>query len=231
MCLLIKIYSMFLLQIVWKYYYSRKSSADHATLYQLRNVMHRTNVVSDPKNNYNACDDFYTLVIECHIIAVAMEILKMADTDHAPDSSDFPGLDTIWMELQEKSNLLEAITNRIVDSLSLNFNNYKPNNGSSDKVRLYGTQLLSLGCFYLEYSDAIKEGDGIRVLRCWRYLLPMFISSRHKNYAAEALNLLLQHNYVLSPRGAHKLIWCRFINVSGQPGHNIPTDLHMEHLN
>lgn len=128
MCLLIQKCSMFLLQIIWKYYYSSKSSADHGTLYQLRNVMHRTNVVSHPKNNYNACDDFFILIVESHIIALAMEILKMADTDNAPDSSDFSGLDSIWMEPQYRTNLLEAITNRIVDSLSLNFNNYKSNN-------------------------------------------------------------------------------------------------------
>ena len=73
----------------------------------------------------------------------------------------------------------------------------------------------------------MQEGDGIQVLRCWRYLLPMFISSGHKNYAAKAaLNLLLQHDYVLSPCEASELIWCCFINVSGQPRYNIPTETH-----
>ena len=30
----------------------------------------------------------------------------------------------------------------------------------TDEVHEYSMQLLSLGCFYLEYSDAIQEGDG-----------------------------------------------------------------------
>ena len=35
----------------------------------------------------------------------------------------------------------------------------------------------------------------------------------------------------LSPRQAAELIWSHFINTHGKPGHNIPNDLHMEHLN
>ena len=117
-----------------------------------------------------------------------------------------------------------------MDELSLDFNNFVYKD-TDDKVRQYSIQLSSLGCLYLEYSDAIREGDGNRVLRCWRYMLPIFASSGCKNYAIEAFNLLLQHDYILPPQEAGQLIWGRFINVKGQPGHNIPNDLHMEHLN
>ena len=30
----------------------------------------------------------------------------------------------------------------------------------------YGKKLLGLGCFYLKYQDAIREEDGLHVLRC-----------------------------------------------------------------
>ena len=100
-----------------------------------------------------------------------------------------------------------------------------------DMVHVYGKNLLSIGLFYLEYSDAIREGDGIRVLRCWRYLLPMLIGSGRKNYAIEAFQLLMQHDYYLSPREAAELVWSRFVNTRGHQGCNIPTDLHLEHLN
>ena len=75
--------------------------------------------------------------------------------------------------------------------------------------------MLSLGCFYLELSDAIKEGDGERVLR----------------YSVEALNMLCQYQYDFSPRLAQELIWSRFISTHSSPGRNIPEDLHQEHLN
>lgn len=96
------------------------------------------------------------------------------------------------------------------------------------QVLEYGKRLLSTGSFYLEFSDAIKEGDGERVLRCWKYLLK---SSGRKNYAVEVLNMLCQYHYMLTPRKAQELIWSRFISTHNAPGHNIPCDLHQEHLN
>lgn len=90
---------------------------------------------------------------------------------------------------------------------------------------------MSLGLFFLEYSDSIREGDGLRVLRCWRYLLPLFVASHRTNYSIEAFNILYQYHFMLSPRQAQQLIWDRFVNTQGRPGQNIPCDLHLEHLN
>lgn len=39
----------------------------------------------------------------------------------------------------------------------------------------YAKEVLTHSLFYLEYKDAIREGDGIRVLRCWKYLLLFFV--------------------------------------------------------
>lgn len=102
---------------------------------------------------------------------------------------------------------------------------------SNDGVSSYSIQLLRIGCLYMEFADAIREGDGDRVLRCWRYFLPIFRAAHCTNYACESLELLYQHRYVLSPRLSNQLLWGRFVNVRGLPGKNIPLDLHMEHLN
>ena len=83
----------------------------------------------------------------------------------------------------------------------------------------------------MEFKDAIREGDGKRVLRCWRYMLPLFRFTQHKNYCIEAFNLLCQYSFRLPPRQAEELIWSWFINTHGVPGRNIPLDLHLEHLN
>ena len=85
--------------------------------------------------------------------------------------------------------------------------------------------------FTCVFPDAIKEGDGGRILHCWKYLLPLFWNSGRKNYAIEALNLLCQHNFTLSPHHRQQLLSARCINVHGIRGRNIPSDLHMEHLN
>ena len=100
-----------------------------------------------------------------------------------------------------------------------------------DRVFQYSVQLLRLGLFYHEFADAIREGDGNRVLRCWKYMLPIFSASGSRNYACEAANLLIQHSYTLPPRLAQQLLWSRFVNVHGRPGCNVPVDIQLEHLN
>ena len=70
-----------------------------------------------------------------------------------------------------------------------------------------------------------------RVFRCWKYLLPIFVNSGRKNYSIEALLLLCQHEYLLPPQQAKRLLYSRFVNTRGIQGRNIPADLHNEHLN
>ena len=41
----------------------------------------------------------------------------------------------------------------------------------------------------------------------------------------------MHYYYILPNRYAEQMLWGRFINSEGGSGHNIPADLHMEHLN
>ena len=100
-----------------------------------------------------------------------------------------------------------------------------------DKVLEYSKLVFSCGLLYAEYCDAIKEGGGLRVVRCWRYMLLFFTRTQRKNYSIEAFSLLAQYHFLFSQRQVHQLVWGRFINVHGLPGRNIPCDLYMEHLN
>ena len=62
-------------------------------------------------------------------------------------------------------SVLEAIVSQYIN---LSF----PSTGSSsraDHVLEYTKETLSLGLLLLEFKDAIREGDGSRVLRCWKY--------------------------------------------------------------
>lgn len=57
-----------------------------------------------------------------------------------------------------------------------------------------------------------------------------FHCDRKPKYALEALRLQLQLAS-LDPYLAHQLKWERFVNTHGGIGHNIPCDLHNEHIN
>ena len=62
-------------------------------------------------------------------------------------------------------------------------------------------------------------------------MLSLFKASNKTKYSVEAFNMLSQHHFILSERLSKQLLWSRTVNVHGQPGKNIPMDLHMEHLN
>ena len=95
----------------------------------------------------------------------------------------------------------------------------------------YACEALSLGLLLMEFRDGIREGDGERVLRVWKYLFLIFKATGHRNYALEAFTLLEQYHFLLPPFLAEQLKWLRFINTHGKKGKNISMDLHMEHLN
>lgn len=189
-------------------------------------------MVAKPIDGFNGCDDFFRVVLEGLVLVAAMEKFGMTSVQDAPSKKwASQGQNTQLVNEHDRRNLLESLCLAIVDSFTTcNFHG-KPVAKAMDKVYLYEKYLLSVGLFYLEYADAIKEGDGTRVLRCWRYMLPMFVSSGKRNYAIESMKLLMQHDYLLSQREAAELIWSRFINVHGYAGRNISNDLHMEHLN
>ena len=102
---------------------------------------------------------------------------------------------------------------------------------SPDGVFNYASAVLNDGLLLLEFRDAIHEGDGPRIMRCWKFLLLFFRFAGHTKYAQEALNMQLLLNGSTSPQVANQLCWGRVASTRGGKGHNLPIDLHMEHLN
>lgn len=100
-----------------------------------------------------------------------------------------------------------------------------------DGVFNYASAVLNDGLLLLEFKDAIREGDGVRILRCWKALMVYFHYSKHTNYQQEAFYTLALTSAAASPRVASQLTWSRVVNARGGRGRNIPVDLRMEHLN
>jgi hypothetical protein len=104
---------------------------------------------------------------------------------------------------------------------------------SSDDMFNYQSSFLEVGMLLANFYDAISEGDGQRVVRCWKFILLYLVQdgASSRKYALEAFYLLCQINSTLSPRAAHRLIWNRFYKTKSCPGGNIPLDLALEHFN
>ena len=72
------------MQVIWKRLYKSTSARDRATMYSLRNVINRRNVVERPMKAVNACEEFFLLVVESHILTGAMSVFDMESADAVP---------------------------------------------------------------------------------------------------------------------------------------------------
>ena len=182
--------------------------------------------MTNVKKDLNSCEEFMELVTTAHVLSAAIEITKV---------DDLSGLSMMILTSNSQDHFDELATvakNVCKEFCRVSYSSIPHSSStSSDRVKEYAMESLSLGLFLLEFKDAIREGDGTRVLRCWKYLLIIFRVTGHTNYCLEALNLLTQYYYTLPPRYAEQMLWGRFVNSQGGPGQNISADLHMEHLN
>ncbi len=176
-------------------------------MFQLRNLINRSGVPTNPEKNMKACEDFLMLMIISHVVTAMKKLLQYE-------------IENISVSWAAKSLIF---THLLLPSSSV----------VQDGVTMYAreqTLTLTLGLIWLEFNDAIKEADGDRILLSWKIMMPIFKATNHTNYFREAVNLLTQV-YTLAPRKVGQLLWSRCINNHGRKGCNIPCDLKQEHLN
>ena len=117
-------------------------------------------------------------------------MLRMSNLDHISSRDALDSPQDVWMlPTTERRDALKKVCKQVVDSF-VKFSFSEDQSSSDEQVLKYAQQILSLGCFYLELCDAVKEGDDERVLRCWIYLLLIFLASGRTNYSREVLSML-----------------------------------------
>ncbi len=102
---------------------------------------------------------------------------------------------------------------------------------SEDPLYNYHRGKLIFGLFMLDLSDAIREGDGQRLMNLYKIALLFFNFHGAVKYFYTTLLLLVKIHAILPEGKAFRLIWNRFFNKHGWKGRNIPLDLRLEHLN
>ena len=84
-------------------------------MYQLRNLINRSNVGKIPKNNFNSCDDFTEIVITAHVICAAFETMGLQNFDNIPSDDHIPSADTVWTQTnEERMEILDKVSKSIV---------------------------------------------------------------------------------------------------------------------
>lgn len=217
-------------QVIWIRLF-KSSYADGGTMQQLKHLINRSNVPRKPKKDVNAAQDFLAIVTLGHIVAAAMSYFEMKDDTDQPKHAYLKAIAVVRSPKEQQSFFHNAICEMLKHNLVLTTMDTDASPDASDKVNMYARELLSLGLLMAEFDDAIKEGDGLRVMNCWKFLLLIFKSAKRKNYALEAFYLLAQYHVVFPPRQREQLLWSRFVNMKGKAGCNISADLYNEHLN
>ena len=100
-----------------------------------------------------------------------------------------------------------------------------------DDLYNYSCARLCVGLLLLNANDAVKEGDGDRLIRFYNIFTFIFRMNGNHKYAYVCLRLKARELALLSPRVFHRLKWNRFVNNKGGPGKNISLDLRLEHIN
>ena len=106
------------------------------------------------------------------------------------------------LEKEEQCEILKSVCGVIVEEFTgiSTFETIQDERSvnEQDRVLAYAKEVMTLGLFHTELVDAVCEGNGLRVLRWWKFMLLIFKGTGRKNYSIEAFILLARHQYLLS---------------------------------
>ena len=89
-----------------------------------------------------------------------MNVLGMDALSDTPSETVVPNAQNVWMlSHKEQKSILTSICELIINKF-IPFKFQQPQMSSNDGVLNYTTSLLSVGCFYLNFINAVREGMG-----------------------------------------------------------------------
>jgi len=176
--------------------------------------------IANVKGHMNEIDDFTNIVLRAYVTYLGIKKFQLTQ------SADMDLKEEVFF--QTCSEIVEEYTQ--LSKIPPFADEREP--PSQDQVYEYTKTLLHYLLAYEGFEDAIKYGDGLRVYRYYKFYLPhLRIYSSQSKMADEAIYIQLQHDFLMTEFQRHQLLWERFINTKGLSGHNIPADLHIEHIN
>ena len=138
--------------------------------------------MKDPSKNVSACEDFFMLVLESLVMVACITVFKMASVEDTPSQEVIPEETAAQDDAIRRDTMLEAVKSVLDEYVCLPTTKDNSEQTLQDHVKEYARDVLCLGLLYLEFSDAIREGDGERIIRFWKYLLLLFKDSGRTNF-------------------------------------------------
>ena len=188
------------------------------------------------KEAVNDDREFLTFVTHGLVILSTMKVLGIKKLD------DFPaGIPSQRHSLEVRQRYLDSVASAVVDTFVFPHGVLppdKPQQGQpgqpgqpEDYKHNYICALLREGLLDMARMDAVKQGDGDRIIRHWRYDFVHFHVFKHPNYRLLSFRMIAQIYALLTPRMAARVIHNRTVNAHGGIGCNISLDLFLEFLN
>ena len=104
----------------------------------------------------------------------------------------------------------------------------KGDDNKQDYCYNYHIAKLTFGLFLMDFSDAVKEGDGDRLFNIYKVALLLFKTHGHYKYAYVILLHLVKCISILPKQQALSCKWNKFYNGTGHIGRNISLDYKKE---
>ena len=182
-------------------------------------------------DKYILCKDRVQSILEKTRKAQDEEDNARAPSDRFP--CRFPGCEKSFKHDGKRRRDHENSHDGFVIKDSTKSRAVKAPKSSLDDMYNYQCSFMEVSMLLTNFYDAVSEGDGLRLVRCWKFILLHLIEdgASSRKYALEAFYLLCQINSILTPRAAHRIIWNRFYKSKPGPAGNIPLDLALEHFN
>ena len=171
------------------------------SLSNLRAFVNRI-LVDKAGKTFHIIDEFIQHVHTAHLLAAICDELQIESPhDNIPHAESLD-----WLEKVVKAIVEERIM---------------PSECSDPLHKCF----LYTAFMYIDLRNAIRDGDGVHIIRHWRHWFVLFLGTNRKNYAIVHLSNLAA-NY---PR--HIAIHNRSVNTSGNSHHYKPLDQMLEHYN
>ena len=160
-----------------------------------------------------AAEDFLEVVLFAHVITAAEQVMKtrniQIDCEVVADSIinnfvtvSIPTID----EPASNSDTDEPAANSDTDEPASNSDTLCSSN--KDFIYAYATDYLTMALLWHGFHDAIKMGDGNRIMSYWKFLTAIFQQTGHCNYAKQGFFMLAQSELLSSRRST----WFRTVN-------------------
>ena len=141
-----------------------------------------------------------------------------------------------------KKKYYDSVLDKFVDQFLINSPNDNDDDNDDDDeessptnndfVTNYSLCLLKYYFIFLDFKDAVKEGNGETIAILHKQLVPHFKAlPGFNNYAIEMLISVVQNSVFLSDAEAHQCIWASTVNCRGGARNNIEIDLLQENRN